>query len=153
MLRKYEIKIPISFNVKSAQESLEMAKALAKQISGGRKGFIKVLPMARTDQQNKALHVLYKQWSDGLNERGLDIFTVLSNGLKIPWTDKLFKELYWRPLQEKLTGKKSTTKLNKTQEIDLIYDTINREFSERYGLHIPFPCFEELLNQHFNTND
>jgi hypothetical protein len=92
-----------------------------------------------TRQQQKALHLYYQLLADELNDSGWTIQKLLSNTVEINWTKNLIKELLWRPIQKMLTEKESTTNLNKIQEIDLVYEHINRHVSELCGIHVPFP--------------
>ncbi|WP_345985299.1 hypothetical protein WCX49_11900 [Sulfurimonas sp. HSL-1656] len=90
----------------------------------------------RTLQQNRALHKLFSLISDALKESGQDIKTVIK--ADVPWTPDHVKELMWRPVMKMITGKDSTTKMTK-QEIDEVYDVLNRALGERCGIHVPFP--------------
>lgn len=98
----------------------------------------------RTNQQNKALHVLFKLLGDTLNNAGLDMRKTLKPGVEIPWGPVAVKEFLWRPIQEAQLGKHSTTELT-TVEIDKVFDTINRHLGEQFNLHVPFPSIEELI--------
>lgn len=100
----------------------------------------------RTTQQNRALHLLFKQLADKLNESGFDMKKTLRQDVDIPWTAYNIKEYMWRPCQQAVCGKKSTTQIT-TQEINQIFDIINKAIGERTGLHIPFPCIEALVAQ------
>jgi hypothetical protein len=54
------------------------------------------------------------------------------------------KEYIWRPIQTAIIGKKSTTQLNKQEDIDKVYETICKVFGEM-GIKVPpFPSYEEL---------
>src|SRR3990167_702775 len=98
----------------------------------------------RTNQQNKAMHVLFKLLADELNDHGLDMRKTLKPEIDIPWTGATVKEFLWRPIQTAQLNKKSTTGLT-TVEIDKVFDTINKHIGERFGLHIPFPSIENVL--------
>lgn len=99
-----------------------------------------------TDQQNKALHVLYTLLAKALNDAGLDMRKTLKPGVEIQWNAKGVKEYLWRPIQEAQLQKRSTTELN-TKEIDMVFDTLNRHLGQRFNLHIPFPSVEEIIHQ------
>jgi len=58
--------------------------------------------------------------------------------MEIDWSGDMVKEVIWRKIQIKQTGKMSTTKLTK-KEIDKVYDSYNLFLAETYGIHIPFP--------------
>ena len=94
----------------------------------------------KTELQGNALHLYCSQVSKALNEEGVTMVEVLDNFKKFDVfpTMESIKEL-WRNIQFKLFGFRSTTKLKKDGQIDLIYDPMNKVFSENYGIHLPFP--------------
>lgn len=96
----------------------------------------------RTSQQNKALHKYFSMVADALNEQGIE-FTKVFKTADLMITPVIVKECMWKPLQQALFGKESTTELSKQQEIDKVYDVINRKLSESYGIYVPFPNKEE----------
>lgn len=98
----------------------------------------------RTNQQNKALHVLFRLLADTLNEHGLDMRKTLKPDVNIPWSGPSVKEFLWRPIQQAQLTKQSTTELT-TVEIDQVFDTINRHLGERFSLHVPFPSIDEII--------
>ncbi len=93
----------------------------------------------RTQDQNSALHLWFELVARDLNEGGFTVQVVLKQKIDLDWNKELVKELLWRPAQEALIKKKSTTKLDKVGEIDTVFDHLNRHFGEKFGLHIPFP--------------
>lgn len=110
----------------------------------------------RTKQQNRALHVWYKQVADELNSEGKGMSVILKKFvLDCPATDYLIKEMLWRPLQEAMFGKHSTTELLKKHEIDQIYDALNKFFGEELHISLPpFPSLEEInLKETYGKND
>lgn len=84
-----------------------------------------------------------QQVADALNDAGLSMEQVLQNfTMELEWTKGTVKEIIWRTAQERLVGKQSTTELNKQQEIDRVYEAINR-FLAKLGIDsIPFPNYE-----------
>lgn len=108
----------------------------------------KVYPQ-RTNQQNKALHVLFRLLADNLNNAGLDMRKTLKPGVEIPWSQAAVKEYLWRPIQKAQLHKDSTTELT-TVEIDMVFDTINKYMGEKFGMHTPFPSIEELILEYEN---
>jgi hypothetical protein len=105
----------------------------------------------RTDRQNAALHVYFQKLSDALNKDGFDMRAVISDKVDLMWTPYSVKEYLWKATQRMLFGKKSTTQLRKTGEIDQIYDVINKTVGERTGIYVPFPS-EESLYEDYATN-
>lgn len=94
----------------------------------------------RSSKQNNALHLYFSQLSAFFNEIG---FEHEYNGIKkmklsCKWTTTLVKEIIWKEIQKELYGIESTTKIN-TEQINVIYDAINKALSLRFGKHLPFP--------------
>lgn len=96
----------------------------------------------RTNQQNKALHLFFTLLAQELNEAGLSVHLVLKEKMALNWSPEMVKELLWRPAQRAITKKKSTTDLKKQEEIDLIYEHLNRHLGEKFGIHVDFPSHE-----------
>jgi len=98
----------------------------------------------RTLPQNNALHLYFTQLARELNEAGYTVKKVMEiKKVDIDWNEKLVKELLWKPIQEAITGKKSTTDLDKSGEIDVTYEHMNRLTSEVFHIHVPFPKKEK----------
>ena len=104
---------------------------------------IKKFQQRRTITQNRALHLYFTLLADALNDAGFDIRKTIKKGVDIPWTARNIKEYLWRPIQKEYLKKQSTTDLNKMQDIDKVYEILNRVISERCGVHVPFPCIED----------
>ena len=95
----------------------------------------------RTPNQNASLHLYLTMLADELNKGGFSLkFQLGVKEVDLEWSMDRCKELIWRPIQKALTGKTSSTKLDKVSEIDLIYNHLNRFFSnEPFCLHVPWP--------------
>lgn len=98
----------------------------------------------RTIQQNKALHLWFTMLSQELNDAGLDMRKTLKPEVDIPWTSQSIKEYLWRPVQLSQLQKQSTTDLS-SDEVDKVWETLNRHLGEKFGLHVPFPSMDELM--------
>ena len=75
---------------------------------------------------------------------------VVKEKMDLDWNGELVKELLWRPVQKRILGKVSTTELQKIEDIDKVYDHINRYLGEKFEIHVPFPQDEEW--QRFNLS-
>lgn len=93
-------------------------------------------PPQRTDRQNRALHLWLTQLADTLNMAGLDQRRVLKPSVAIPWTQESCKEQLWRPIQEAMFEKKSTTELTKG-EVGRVEEVLVRHLGDRFGLELP----------------
>lgn len=98
----------------------------------------------RTNQQSKALHLFFKHLAEELNSAGLDMRIVLKPSYQIWWTPESIKENIWKPVQEAMYKKQSTTELTK-KEIDKVYEQINQLLAEKWGVSVPFPSNEPPL--------
>jgi hypothetical protein len=89
-------------------------------------------------KQNSAMHKYYDLVAKEFNEAGLDIETTLTAyKIDIPWTRETVKELMWKPIQNHMLRKSSTTKLN-TKQVGEVYEVVNK-FTCKFGIHVPFP--------------
>lgn len=90
----------------------------------------------RTLQQNKALHKLFGQLADVLNDSGHDMKAVLKPDVDIPWTPESVKNHLWRPIQEIMLDVESTSDCS-TVDYKPIYDTLSRHLSQKLGITPP----------------
>lgn len=99
----------------------------------------------RTLAQNRALHLMFKQLANLLNEHGLD-YTKLVIKADIPWSQELVKTLLWKPVMTAYTGKESTTKLT-TTDINNIFEIIMKSVGETVGETLQWPSVETLMQE------
>jgi hypothetical protein len=97
----------------------------------------------RTLTQNRAIHLYFKWLADTLNDAGLDIAATLQQDFQIPWNEHTVKELIWRRVQNTITDKESTSKLD-TKEVGEIFEIINRHLSTSKGVTVPFPHYDGI---------
>lgn len=97
----------------------------------------------RTTSQNKALHRWFSELATELNNRGLDMRTVLKPTVEIPWDEKMVKEHLWRPIQKVMLGKQSTTELT-TADVNKVYEVIDRHLLKTHDIDLAFPSAESL---------
>jgi hypothetical protein len=102
------------------------------------------LPTKRSSQQNKSLHLLFQNMAFELNRIGKEFVYSGIKGVEISttYTPEIVKEFIWKPLQNVMLKKDSTTKLT-TQDIDAIFLILGRWFSEQ-GVVIDFPSAEKI---------
>jgi hypothetical protein len=101
----------------------------------------------RTEQQNKALHLYCEQLSHALNDAGYEMKAVLAvKAVDVPWSKERVKEVLWRPIQEAMTGKESTTELN-TVEPSEIYRVLDRHIASNFGVHVEWPSEESMMEE------
>ena len=93
----------------------------------------------RSSAQNNSLHLLFSLIADELNAAGYTVQLVLKEKVDLNWDGNKVKELLWRPAQQAILKKKSTTQLRKIEDIDAVYEHLNRHLGEKFGIHVPFP--------------
>ena len=101
----------------------------------------------RTLSQNNAMHLLFTQIADELNSRGIEqklIVELLEKYATVPWNSISVKEIIWRTLQKALLLRVSTKELT-TQEVDQVFEVMNREVFVPLGIELPFPSIEEVM--------
>lgn len=100
----------------------------------------------RTIKQNSSIRLYCSQLKKAFNDAGFDMNIVLAEGTQISWSDYTVMEYIWRKVQKSLTGKTSSTELE-TKEVGVIYDEINKYVSETFGLFVPWPCIDTLMDK------
>lgn len=90
----------------------------------------------RTLTQNGAMHLFFTQLAAELNAAGYDMRKTLKPEAEIPWTPASVKTHLWRPIQEALTAKKSTTEIT-TVEPTVIHQTLARHLGDKLGVVCP----------------
>ena len=93
----------------------------------------------RSGLQNSSLHLYLSHLAEALNDAGYDMKRTLKQDVDIPWGKESAKEHLWRPIQELLTKKDSTTKPT-TKEYVYIYEVLSRHLVEKLGVNVPWPC-------------
>lgn len=108
----------------------------------------------RTNQQNKAIHKYLEMVAHELQNQGQTLQDVVKkvNMVEITPTTQTLKETLWRPIQEIVVSKKSTTELQ-TNEVKEIYNIISMFLAKNFEISLPFPSQEETDNylESFNT--
>lgn len=92
----------------------------------------------RTLSQNAAMHKFFQMLSDDLTNAGLDMQKTLKPGVSIPWTPEMTKLLLWKPIQDAMYSKDSTTSLT-TKEVNAVYEVLIRHLAEKFNITTPFP--------------
>ena len=117
--------------------NIGLSKAITKAV-------IDNLPKKRSSQEDRALHVLFQNIAYELNRLGLEFTFRGIKGMEIEttYTPEIVKEFLWKPLQNALLKKSSTTQLTHN-DIGLIFEILGKYFAEN-GIEISFPSVESL---------
>jgi hypothetical protein len=82
---------------------------------------------------------LWCKWvAEALNDAGLEMVVNLPTGKQwtIPWSKDTVKENIWRPVQEAIIGKQSTTEAYRP-EYNQVYEVIHSRFAGHHGITLP----------------
>jgi len=98
----------------------------------------------RTLAQNRAIHKYLEMVAHELQNQGQTLQNVIKkvDYAEITPTTTSLKEILWRPIQEVVVSKKSTTELT-TAEVNKIYEIISMFLSKQFQISLPFPSQEE----------
>lgn len=95
----------------------------------------------RTPQQQKAIEVYCRMLAQCMNMGGYDqrkVFDLMKEGVEIPWSQRAVKATMWALVQDAMFEKKSTTQLS-PQEVNRVYEVLNRWTFEKMGITVEFP--------------
>jgi len=120
--------------------NIELAKFEGHEVNIEIKKFEKYI----TDLQKRAPHLWFTLLADALNAAGFDMKKVIREELDIKWTNHNVKEYLWRPTQIAMFGIESSTRIL-TKHTTEIYEVVDRVISERTGVHVDWPCIENLM--------
>lgn len=137
---KVHVTVEIPVSAMNRDQAIQMATKGLEAMTLFKVVDSKVPVQKRTPSQNRALWLWFTAVSEQMNDAGIDMKQFLSKEVDIPWTKESFHDTVWLPLQKAMYGTESTKDLEKQEQIDKIYDTINRAIADRTGLeNIPFP--------------
>lgn len=103
----------------------------------------------RTNPQNNSLHLLFKQISDECLAKGIEMRELVRDEVPIPCTPENIKWM-WKLLQYGMYGTRRTRDLEKTKQIEAIYEVFGKILSERTQgeIELPdWPSMESLMNK------
>lgn len=100
--------------------------------------------VSRTQQQNRALHLYFRQVAKALMEAGYtDMREILKPTVEIPPNEYMVKETMWKPVQEIMTGEDSTADAGK-KGVSEVYEVFSHFLATRFGVHVEFPREDQL---------
>ena len=118
---------------------------------------LKKVNRTRSLQQNKALHLYFTFIADQLNDKNIEYEWKGIKGMQMScdYNTTIVKDFLWRPIQQQLFNKDSTTTIT-TQEINEVIDILSKAFAH-IGITILFPSYEswatsEILKKYETKN-
>ena len=122
-----------------SQEKLEFFIDFVKgQFSQGSYHLYSIKPAGRTERQNNAMHLWFRQMAEKLNDAGYSNKHPFNLQVEIPFTEGLVKEMLYKPIIKAMYQKTSTTKLT-GRELSEAAEVLVRWLSEKKGIYVPFP--------------
>lgn len=106
----------------------------------------------RTVLQNSAMWLYFRKLGEALNDAGWDMRRFLKPSILIPWNKDTVCDYLWRPIQEPMTGQKSTKKIE-TKDVGEIYNVLSKLVAERAGVNLPFPSQDSMMNEYFDRSE
>lgn len=101
----------------------------------------------RTLTQNRALHKFCAMLATTLNDAGYDQMKVLRHDACIPWSQHTVKENLWKPLQQAMLNKESTTEADR-KDYNEVHRVLCRHLAEKLGITCP-----SWPSRHGDNND
>jgi hypothetical protein len=108
------------------------------QYEQGKKIIYSIKDTNRSDRQNNAMHLWFRQVAEELNERGCWVRHPFSEEFEMPFTEVLVKEMLYKPIGKALYNKESTRTLT-TAEASEAIEVLIRWLSEHKQVYVPFP--------------
>lgn len=114
------------------------------QFDDGKKILYAIKDTTRSDRQNNAMHLWFRQIASELNDAGYWVRHPFSDAFEIPFTEVLVKETLYKPIIKSMYDKGSTGKLT-AQELSEAAEVLIRWLSEHKQVYVPFP--QQLKDQ------
>ena len=114
------------------------------QFDDGKKILYAIKETTRSDRQNNAMHLWFRQIANELNDAVYWVRHPFSDAFEIPFTEVLVKETLYKPIIKSMYDKGSTGRLT-TQELSEAAEVLIRWLSEHKQVYVPFP--QQLKDQ------
>lgn len=124
---RIDSELALAEHIRDVRKAWHQSKYLLVRVRTGRQ---------RTLTQNNALHLFLEMLADELNAGGFDMRRVIKEEVDIPWTKDSCKEYLWKPLQEAMISKQSTTEADRT-EYTQVYEVLSRHLGQKLGIQVP----------------
>lgn len=117
---------------------------ILKQWEEGKTILYYIKDTTRSDRQNNAMHLWFRQIAQELNDAGYFVRHPFNDSFEIPFTEVLVKETLYKPIIKAMHGKESTAKLTPAQ-LSEASEVLIRWLSEHKSVYVPFP--QQLKDQ------
>ena len=119
------------------------AERLREKLKPGDFIEIEIVGAKKTSEQRAAEHIWFRLMSKFLNDGGWDMNVILQN-LRWDANGACFKEMIWKPVLKKVSGKESTEDEG-VGDVNLVYESIVEAMATKGVTEIPeFPQKERM---------
>ena len=120
--------------VKNDFQRQQFVEFVEGELEAGRERSYEIYKETRTSAQNRALHAVFTRLAVALNEAGFEIKHPFA-GFDIPWSQSSVKELLFKPIMREVTGKGSTTDLER-KEVSECMNALLRGVDQKLGVYV-----------------
>ena len=121
------------------QEKLDFFIEFAKlALKNGEHHMYSIKGVGRSERQNNAMHLWFRQIAATLNDGGFEFPHPLNPGINIPFTEHLIKEIVYKPIIKAMYDKNTTSGLT-GRELSEAAEVLIRWLTEKHNVYIPFP--------------
>jgi|SRR6056300_554085 hypothetical protein len=113
-------------------------KFIKDQFQSGEVLIYNIKPYGRTERQNDAMHLWFRQMAEKLNNAGHSATHPFNDEIEVPFTEVLVKEMLYKPIIKAMYDKKSTTSLTGSQ-LSEAAEVLVRWLAEHKNVLVPFP--------------
>lgn len=111
---------------------------ITAELQSGSHHLYSIKPAGRSEKQNNAMHLWFRQISEKLNDGGYHATHPFNNEVEVPFTEVLVKEMLYKPVIKAMYDKKSTSGLS-GRELSEAAEVLVRWLAEHKGFLVPFP--------------
>ena len=93
-----------------------------------------------TPKQLNSMHLFIRHTVAELNDRGVTVTEFFKVGFELPWTEDIFREHCWKPLQKAIM-EDNKAKSTKDQTRDIpgkVHEILTQKFT-KWGFYVPWP--------------
>ena len=134
----------VSWEVTNREQAKLFCQYVTEQAEEGIDRTYSIVRSNRSTRQHNALHLLFRQLAQALNDAGHLQPHYFNPDYEIPWTEDSIKNMFFKPIIQQMYDIDSTRKLSTTQLSDSANAMIDA-FNMKLGVFVPFPSLSEHM--------
>lgn len=111
---------------------------ITAELQSGSHHLYSIKPAGRSEKQNNAMHLWFRQIAEKLNDGGYHATHPFNDEVEVPFTEVLVKEMLYKPVIKAMYDKRSTAGLS-GRELSEAAEVLVRWLAEHKGFLVPFP--------------